>query len=373
MATAPPDSSIVAPPTVLAPSRESSPFALTREDKANSLLAELNRLTHLHYGACAEYRKLIDALYGGAQDATSLPDVPFIPVRLFKHFELLSVPRSEVVRTLTSSGTSGQSVSKIFLDKTTSALQTRALTAIVASFIGKQRLPMLVIDSRSTVASRTGFSARAAGILGFSLFGRDLTYALDDDMQIDSAAVAAFLDRHGQGPILVFGFTSIVWQHLVLALESARQTLALNNAILIHGGGWKKLASLAISTDTFRDRLRATTGIARIHNYYGMVEQTGSIFLECEAGNLHASDYSEVLFRDPVDFSPIGSGRPGLIQLLSTLPHSYPGHSILTEDLGENLGDDPCPCGRHGRRFRVLGRIKDAEARGCSDTYVTSR
>jgi hypothetical protein len=355
------------------PSGPAGPFALDDRVKPGRLLPELNRLTRFHYGACPEYRKLIDTLYGGPGDASELSQVPLIPVRLFKHFELLSVPRSEVVRTLTSSGTSGQSVSKIFLDRTTSGLQTRALSAIVASFIGKQRLPMLVIDCRSTVASCGAFSARAAGILGFSLFGRNLTYALDEEMQIDFPAIAAFLDRHGDQPILIFGFTSIIWQHLVLALESQGRRLALDNAILIHGGGWKKLVSLAISASDFRERLQTSTGIGRIHNYYGMVEQTGSIFLECEAGFLHASDYSEVLFRHPVNFHPVGTGEPGLIQLLSTLPHSYPGHSILTEDLGISLGEAHCTCGRHGRRFQVLGRIKDAETRGCSDTYDSIR
>jgi hypothetical protein len=349
------------------------PFVLDHQAKPRRLLPELNRLTHLHYGACPEYRKLIDALYGGPGDVDDLNQIPMIPVRLFKHFELLSVPRSEVVRAMTSSGTSGQSVSKIYLDKATSALQTRALSAIVASFIGKQRLPMLVIDSRSTVTNRGAFSARTAGILGFSLFGRNVTYALDDEMQIDLGAISAFMDRHGHEPILIFGFTSIIWQHLVLALESQARQLALDNAILIHGGGWKKLASLAISAQAFRERLQSNTGIHRIHNYYGMVEQTGSIFLECEAGALHASDYSDVLFRHPVTFRPVTSGEPGLIHLLSTLPHSYPGHSILTEDLGISLGDAPCSCGRHGRRFQVLGRIKDAETRGCSDTYDAVR
>ena len=28
------------------------------------------------------------------------------------------------------------------------------------------------------------------------------------------------------------------------------------------------------------------------HNYYGMVEQTGTIFIECEFGRMHASPLS---------------------------------------------------------------------------------
>ena len=30
---------------------------------------------------------------------------------------------------------------------------------------------------------------------------------------------------------------------------------------------------------------------------------------------------------------------------------------------------DNCPCGRYGKYFKIYGRIKNAEIRGCSDTY----
>ena len=55
--------------------------------------------------------------------------------------------------------------------------------------------------------------------------------------------------------------------------------------------------------------------------------------------------------------------------MVSTLPESYPGHILLTEDEGEILGEDDCPCGRLGKYFKMHGRIKGAEIRGCSDTY----
>ena len=56
------------------------------------------------------------------------------------------------------------------------------------------------------------------------------------------------------------------------------------------------------------------------------------------------------------------------MQLTSILPFSYPGHNILTDDLGEILGVDNCKCGRLGKFFKIHGRINNAEIRGCSDT-----
>ena len=53
--------------------------------------------------------------------------------------------------------------------------------------------------------------------------------------------------------------------------------------------------------------------------------------------------------------------------MISLLPTSYPGHNILTEDIGEIVGEDNCKCGKKGKYFLVHGRIKEAEIRGCSD------
>ena len=61
------------------------------------------------------------------------------------------------------------------------------------------------------------------------------------------------------------------------------------------------------------------------------------------------------------------------MQLVSVIQTSYPGHSILTEDQGVILGVDNCPCGRMGKFFKIFGRIKNAEFRGCSDTFSNSK
>lgn len=229
---------------------------------------------------------------------------------------------------------------------------------------------MLVIDCRATVSDRLKFSARTAGILGFSMFGREVEFALDDDMSLNVARVRQFVDKHDGQPILIFGFTFIVWLHLLRSLEAQNGKLSLGHGILIHGGGWKQLQSQAVDQLEFNRRLKDVTGINRVHNYYGMVEQTGSIFMECDHGHMHASAWADVIVRDPINFNPLPPGQPGLIQLLSVIPRSYPGHSLLSEDVGVLLGNDDCPCGRKGTYFKVLGRIQNAEVRGCSDTYT---
>ena len=338
-------------------------------DKTSYLLNELTKLTHFHDGACLSYHHVLQKFIH-PQRINNLADLPFLPVRLFKHEKLLSVRPEEVVKTMTSSGTSGQSVSQIFLDKETSAMQVKVLSRIMSEFIGPKRLPMLVIDCRATIANRYNFSARAAGILGFSIFGRDTEFALNDDMTLDINRVRDFAKKHQGQKILLFGFTFIVWKHLVKILEDNGEALCIEQGVLVHGGGWKQLENEAVAPKEFKARLKKTTCIDAVHNYYGMVEQTGSIFMECEQGHLHSSAWSEIIVRDPQNFKPLPYGKNGLIQLLSVIPRSYPGHSLLSEDEGQILGVDDCVCGRKGTYFKVLGRMKNAEVRGCSDTYT---
>jgi hypothetical protein len=349
---------------------KTTPFSMEDEAKRAYYARSLSALTLHHYERCPEYRRIADLLGYRLGDELEMEEVPFIPVRLFKEYELRSVERSAVIKTMTSSGTTGQAVSKIYLDRITAANQTKVLVKIVSSFIGGQRLPLLIVDSPAVIKDRALFSARGAGILGFSMLGHDPTYLLDENYKIDFARLDAFLEKHRGRKILLFGFTFVIWEHFCQALLREGRQLQMNG-VLIHGGGWKKLASLAVDNSTFKRVIAESSGIASVCNYYGMVEQTGSIFMECEQGVLHASIYSDVIVRDPVSFASLGVGHSGLLQLVSLLPTSYPGHSILTEDMGEILGVDDCPCGRKGKYFRVLGRAKNAELRGCSDVHAS--
>lgn len=347
-----------------------NPFSLCQKEKEEILLKGLLDLTEQHQRSCVPYGNILNAL-GFKKDLVSkIENIPFIPVRLFKELELRSIADDEVFKVMTSSGTTGQKVSRIYLDRKTANNQQKTLVKIVSDFTGNERLPMLIIDSPSVVKNRAMFSARGAGILGFSIFGKDRVYALDDDMNIKLEIIQDFLEKHCGEKILLFGFTFMVWQHFYKSLKNMGEYLPMEHAILIHGGGWKKLSQEAVSPKEFHERLREVCGIKRVCDYYGMVEQTGCIYMECEEGHLHSSIYSDVLIRRGIDFSTCDIGEKGIIQVLSPLAESYPGHSLLTEDEGVLMGIDDCPCGRKGKYFRVLGRLKNAELRGCSDTYA---
>ena len=90
--------------------------------------------------------------------------------------------------------------------------------------------------------------------------------------------------------------------------------------------------------------------------------------MECSEGFFHSNDFGDICIRNN-NLEIQKNNKPGFIQSISILPKSYPGHSIVTEDIGICYGKDTCKCGRKGRYFKVLGRLKKSQLRGCSDVY----
>ena len=314
---------------------------------------------------------MIDAFTPDWASARSIEELPFLPVGMFKDRRLSSVPDEEIFKTVTSSGTTGQRVSQVVIDRNTSKLQSNALLEILGDILGNNRLPMLIIDAEETIKSRDSRNARAAGIIGLMSLGRKFTFSNDSDMNPSKNQLIDFLSEHGGKPFLVFGFTFMVWQYLYQPYKDLG--LDMSNAILVHSGGWKNLVDQSVDNSVFRKSLYDSLGIKKIVNFYGMAEQTGSIFIESDDMFLHPSIYSDVIIRDPLTLRPLPVGQPGIVQVLSVLPHSYPGHSILTEDIGiiESVDDKTNKLG--GKSIRIIGRLPKSELRGCSDVHASSR
>lgn len=330
------------------------------------LFLDLQNLTEYHTERCDLYRSYVETLFPDYRSSTSYEQLPWLPVRAFKNFELCSVPKESVFKVMNSSGTGGvQSV--IYLDQETARLQQSKLIEIFQNSFGRERFPMLVIDSESTVKNRKKFSARTAAINGFSIFSRGREFALNDDLEIDVNRVRDFLEKFSGKRIFIFGFTFIVWEKFIQKIEELNLKFDFSNSFLVHGGGWKKLENKKVSSAVFKDRLSDVVGCQSVHNYYGMIEQTGSIYMECEFGNLHAPNGAHAIIRGRNDFLCMGHNKEGIIQIFSNIQKSYPGHSLLTEDIGFTISGSSCNCGREGTILKVNGRLEKAEVRGCSD------
>lgn len=338
-------------------------FGLRHAEKTEILQAVITQLHALHLAHCPEYANL----FANTGTFTTLAQAPYLAVRLFKLLTLKSIPTPDIFRVAHSSGTTGSAKAQIVLDKATSQRQTRVAVKIFQDFIGKKRLPMLIIDHPNT-SGHGNVSARAAAIQAMSVFGRTPVYALNADLSLNKSAIEQFTAQHADAPVLLFGFTFLVYEYFVKALASASFKCTLPQGILIHGGGWKKLQAQSINNTEFNAQIHNTLGIERVHDYYGMAEQLGSVFVACEEQVLHAPNEADIIVRCPKTLAPLPMHQAGIIQVLSALPTSYPGFSLLTEDKGIWLGEDDCPCGRKGRYFKITGRLPKTDVRGCSDT-----
>ena len=343
-----------------------NPYSLIKDEKNLFLLQELSKLSLYHYENSITYKKIIDA-FKAPLKPNKIEDFFALPVRVFKEFELKS--SSDIVKTLTSSGTTSSQLSKIYLDKQTAREQSIALVKIMQDFIGKDRVSMMIIDTKS-VMQKKEFSARAAGIAGMAQFARKIEYILDDEMHLQVDKMLEFLEKNKDKKIVIFGFTFMVWKYFFKKLKEKNITLNMKNAILIHSGGWKKLTDEAVDNEEFKKQIKQQTSISNIHNFYGMVEQVGSVFVECEAGHLHTPNFADVIIRDTQTLKSLPYKQEGLVEVLSIIPKSYAGHILLSEDIGMILGEDDCSCGRKGKYFSIKGRVAQAQVRGCSDTFV---
>ena len=342
-------------------------YSLDKTSKSKFFKKYLNFLTTFHYKKSNLYKSYLKGINYSVKKNNNLSDIPFLPVSLFKEFDFLSIKKKEIYKTLLSSGTTSNNLSKIYIDKANALNQIKVLQKIFNNLIGNSRLPMLVIDKQISNIDRNSFNASIAAINGFSIFANEIVYLLDHNNDINYKILNNFLKRNHKKKFLIFGFTSNVYINLIKKIDISKLHIKnLSNAFLIHGGGWKKIEEKKISRNKFNLNLNIKLGIQNIRNYYGLVEQIGSIFFECKCGYFIASNYSDIIIRDE-NLNISKKGEKGLVQLVSLLPTSYPGHSILTEDIGEIVNDNKCKCYGYGTRFIIHGRLKNAELRGCSN------
>ena len=345
---------------------EHNPFVTSNNIKKNYKEA-INFLTKYHFTKCTDYNNILSTLKFSIKKKYKSNLLPYLTSAIFKTRELKSIKKEEIFKIVKSSGTTGQKQSSIFLNKENAFSQIKVLSHLFQNFFNeKTRLPMLIIDSKKTISNKKNYSARTAGILGFSNFGTDITYALDENMNVDIKLIKRFLHKNKNKKKIIYGFTYIIWSLFIEKINNKKISIDLSNSILIHGGGWKKLSEKKISNKIFKEKIKKTIKISNVFNYYGLIEQAGSIFFECENNFFHTSNYSNIIIRD----KEFNVKNKGIIQLQSLLPVSYPGHNLLTEDLGEIFGKDNCKCGRSGIFFKIYGRALKSEIKGCSDTLI---
>mgnify|MGYP003949343835 CR=1 FL=1 len=343
----------------------SDPFSLPIRKKNPWFFANLKKLSLYHYKYSKNYKLISDNIFNSITKVKEISDLPFVHSSIFKNFNLISKNTSDKILTFSSSGTTSSKQSKINLDPKTSLLQSKALSKIFSEIINRDK-DIFFVENKNFLNSKESMSAKGAAIKGFSQLCNNKYFLLDNNNKIKISILKDYLKKNQNKEFVIFGFTSSIWLNLIKEAKRKKIKLKKNQGILVHGGGWKKMHNERIDNDKFKNAVKSLLGLKQVYNYYGMIEQTGSVFLECEKGYFHCSIFSDIFIRNSkLELSKIKEA--GLIQTLSLLPLSYPGHNILTEDMGIIHGIDDCACGKKGKYFTVLNRVPNAELRGCSD------
>jgi hypothetical protein len=340
---------------------DAGPFA-ERDDE--TFLAEMNAVTAHHRAGCTACARIWPA-----NEAKTLAELPYLHVGLFKRLALRTASAGmQHQRTLLSSGTSG-SASKIVLDDQSSALQARSSQLIFEAMLGAEATPLIVLDTIAALRSREGVSARIMAAMALKPLAMEMHFVLDGsghEARVDPGKLRAALESASY--VRVYGFTWRLWRAWRTATRNngLAELLRQRRVDFVHSGGWKKLEAERVDRERFDRELLATAGAgSRVLDFYGLVEQVGVVFPQCEAGFRHVPRWAAVIVRD----SLTGASLPttsGQLQLLNPLALGAPYHSVLTEDVGR-LVPGRCPCGRGGQRFLLDGRIARAEVRGCAN------
>ena len=355
---------------------EKEPFFLDKTEKEKIFLPAMRSVAQWHYQNCPEFKILCDNRGFNPFGDFELQDIPFFPVSIFKKFDLRSVPEEQIIKTLYSSSTSGEP-SKVLLDKITADNQVSALNKIMLSFFGKERRIFVIFDNEETIKSSDGeLSSRGTAIRGMLPLAKKIFFVLDKELNLDIEKIKRVISQIApEEKICFFGFTWLIYDFYLKNKDNKDvleifQKFSNSDNMILHIGGWKRLKDIAVSKEDFNNNvgemLRLKKG--KVVDFYGMTEQLGTVYPDCEYGYKHLPLYSEIIIRDINTLKPVLNGEIGFIQLLSPLPNSYPGISILSDDIGRIVGEDDCQCGRKGKYFIFEKRTEKAELKGCGDT-----
>lgn len=279
------------------------PYSTARTEKRALYAGLLTELTQFHREHCPEYGRLLDALGCPAHMDCTVESTPMLPVSLFKELELRSIPEGEVFKTLPPPAPPGSGCPGFSWTGPPPPVSSRpSARSCPTSWGAAAALPG---------AGQQAGSAQPRHVLRPGGGHSGLFYLRHQALLCPGRAHGAGSGRGAGLPggapgetIFLFGFTFIIWKHVVRALEERGERLDIPNGILVHGGGWKKLAGEAVSPGEFKARVAAATGVERVSNYYGMAEQTGCIYMECPQGHLHASLWSDIVVRRGRDYRP---------------------------------------------------------------------
>jgi hypothetical protein len=314
-------------------------------------------LFHLQVEQGSAYRRLCAAFGRDSRAVRHWREIPAVPTGAFKEARFAIFPPEATVRTFRSSGTSASARGALELDDLT--LYDASLEATFRAFICPDApLRFLVLAPPAADAPDSSLSymfARAVERMGTpaSRFLVD-AHGWDPDR-----AIAELRAAHES---LVLAGTAFAFVHLLDRLAARGEKLELPEGTRVMETGGFKGRSRELAREDLHGEISARLGVplTRIVNQYGMCELASQFY----EATLRTGEYGDVKtvppwvrvrVVDPVTQEDVAEGERGVLAIYD-LANVGSVQALLTSDLGELAAGG----------FRVFGRLRGAEARGCS-------
>ena len=320
---------------------------LARKDLEALQLRRLTEVVGRVEATVPFYQRQLAALGVTAEHIRALSDVRRLPFTTNADLRdnypdgLLAVPKSEVIRLHTSSGTTGKPKALFF--STRDVDQAAELIARCLVMTGCTRED--VLQNMMTYGLFTGalvlhYGAEKVGLMvipagpGNSerqlMLMRDFRSTVFHTTPSYALYLADFIEKQGLDP---------------------RKDLALRKALI---------GAEAHSEET-RRKIEAALGV-EAYNSYGLSEMNGpGVAFECQEKNgMHLWEDAFLLeVIDPQSGEPVADGEPGELVLTTLHREAMPLLRYRTRDITAVM-PTPCPCGRTHRRIsRITGRADD--------------
>ncbi|EAZ79066.1 LuxE/PaaK family acyltransferase [Algoriphagus machipongonensis] len=291
------------------------------------------------------YKKYVDARQVDVSQVKQLEDIPFLPIRFFKDFEVISGDSNQYNGYYSSSGTTGMITSKHYIwsekwylnhaqrifESSYGPLDQFHVLALLPAYLERKGSSLVSMAEHFINQSHSSHS-------GFYLYNQEELIAKMKELAGDSKKV------------LLLGVTFAL---LDLA-ESGREFPKMDNLIVMETGGMKGRRKEMIREEVHAI-LKPFFGLDFIHSEYGMTEMMSQAYSK-GMGKYTLPASIRVLLRDTNDPLAMSSRRQGGINIID-LGNFHSCAFLETQDLGR-IDEEGC--------LEVLGRFDNSEIRGCN-------
>ena len=292
------------------------------------------------------YRKFVDYLNIRPENVTSLAEIPFLPIEMFKNHTVLDKNKTTDFY-FQSSGTTQMNVSKHFIAD--EKLYQESIKKSFEKFIGKPEdfiflglLPNYLERQNSSLVYMVDYLIKKSGMPenGYFLYNHTDLFDL----------LSSVKDKK----VILFGVSFALLDFLD-TLESQQLSLAESQNLTVIETGGMKGRKEEMTKDELLKILQKGFKTSKIYSEYSMTELLSQAY---SLGNneYEAPNWMRILIRNTEDpFSYEKDGRTGAINIID-LANIHSCSFIATQDLGKI----------NQNKFQVLGRIDHSDIRGCS-------